>query len=111
MKMKNTSEAKLVENPPGISRKTLAYDNEAMLCHFNFKKGSKIPLHDHRAAQIGYVISGKVRFIAEKPEDEFEVQTSDSYVFSKFVKHGAIVLEDAELVEVFAPMREEYKNF
>ena len=111
MKTKSVSEAKSIENPPGVVRKTLSYNDEAMLCHFNFKKGSEIPLHDHRASQIGYVISGKVRFIAEKPEDEFEVQTGDSYVFGQFVKHGAIVLEDSELIEVFTPMREEYKDF
>ena len=111
MKMKNISEAKPVENPPGIVRKTLSYNDEAMLCHFNLKKGSKIPLHDHRATQIGYIISGKVRFIAETTDKEFEANPGDSYVFSAFVKHGTDVLEDTEYVEVFVPVRDEYKDF
>ena len=51
MKMKNVAEAKAVENPPKIIRKTLAYNDEAMLCHFVLKKGGKIPLHDHRAVR------------------------------------------------------------
>jgi len=111
MKMKNVTQAKAVENPPGVVRKTLSYNDEAMLCHFALKKGAKIPLHNHRATQIGYIVRGKARFLAEKPEDEFEGQTGQSYVFSKFVKHGTIALEDTEYVEVFVPVRDEYKDF
>ena len=111
MKMKSVREGKPVENPPGIIRKTLAYDDEAMLCHFGLAKGAKIPLHEHRAVQIGYVIRGRVRFLAENPADEFEGGPGDSYVFSAHVKHGTIALEDGEYIEVFAPSRDEYKDF
>ena len=109
MKKKNVQEGTPVENPPGIIRKTLAYDDEAMLCHFDLHKGARIPLHSHRAAQIGYVIKGRVRFLAERPEDGFEVGPGDSYVFSADVKHGADVLEDSEFIEFFTPSRDEYK--
>jgi quercetin dioxygenase-like cupin family protein len=111
MKMKKVQEAKPVENPPGVVRKTLAYNEEAQLCHFALAKGAKIPLHNHRATQIGYVVKGRVRFLAEAPEDEFEVEAGDSYVFSAWVKHGVVVLENSEFVEVFAPTRSEYKDF
>ena len=60
-KMKNVDEGKPVENPPGVIRKTLSYNNEAMLCHFLLHKGAKIPLHNHRATQIGYIVKGKGR--------------------------------------------------
>ena len=111
MKMQDTASAKAVENPPGVVRKTLAYNDEAMLCHFLLQKGAKIPLHDHRATQIGYVVRGKARFLAENPQDEFEGIPGQSYVFSKFVKHGTIALEETEYVEVFVPVRDEYKDF
>ena len=111
MKMKNVATGQPVENPEGVTRKTLSYNDEAMLCHFILKKGSEIPLHDHRASQIGYVVSGKCRFLAGKPEDEFEAGTGDSYVFGPFVKHGTVALEDTEYVEVFTPSRDEYKDF
>ncbi len=111
MKMKNVGEAKGVENPPNVVRKTLAYNDEAMLCHFVLKKGAKIPLHEHRATQIGFVVRGRAKFIAENPEDEFEGAGGQSYVFSRFVKHGTIALEETEYVEVFVPVRDEYKDF
>jgi len=111
MKMKNVADGLAVEKPAGVVRKTLAYNDEAMLCHFHLKEGSRIPLHDHRATQIGFIISGRVRFLAENPADEFEAGTGDSYVFSRFVKHGTAVLQDTEYVEIFAPVRDEYKDF
>ena len=111
MKMKSTQEMSGKENPPGIVRKTLAYNNEIMLCHFSFSKGAQIPLHEHRASQIGYVISGKVQFRGEKEKDSFVAEAGDSYVLDPHKVHGAEALEDAELIETFYPPREEYKDF
>jgi quercetin dioxygenase-like cupin family protein len=110
MKRKHFKEAKAIENPPLIFRKTLAYNEEAMLCSFELKKGGKIPLHSHRATQIGYVISGKVRFISGQ-SDPFECGAGDSYVFDSYAEHGAIALEDTMYIEVFTPSRDEYKDF
>ena len=107
----NVQKAKPVEKPEGVVRKTLAYNEEAMLCHFVLKKGATIPLHDHLATQIGYIVSGKARFLAEKAQDEFVGGPGDAYVFSGFVKHGTVALEDTVYVEVFVPVRDEYKDF
>ena len=111
MKMRSVSTGKPRQGPEGVTRKTLSYNDEAMLCHFTLKKGAQIPLHNHRATQVGYVVSGKARFIAETPESEFQAEAGESYVFSRFVKHGTIALEDTEYVEVFVPPRDEYKDF
>jgi len=111
MKMKNIEEGKGVEGPPGVVRKTLSYNDETMLCYFHLVKGAQIPLHDHRATQTGFVIKGKAKFLAAKPEDEFEGKAGDSYVFDPFEKHGTIALEETEYVEVFSPARDEYKDF
>jgi quercetin dioxygenase-like cupin family protein len=94
-----------------VFRKTLAYNEEAMLCSFELKKGARIPLHNHRATQIGYVVSGHVQFLVEDAKDNFEAATGDSYVFDAYKTHGAIALEDTFYVEVFAPTRDEYKDF
>ncbi len=49
----------------GIARRTLAFNDEAMLCHFNMGKGATIPLHNHRASQVGYVVSGSRACVRE----------------------------------------------
>jgi len=92
---------------PGIFRTTLAYNDKLMLCHFTMKKGSVISLHNHKAVQIGYVIKGKVRFFT-KDDDNMIAGAGSSYVFDSEEYHGLEVLEDAELIECFTPMRPEY---
>lgn len=111
MKRKNVSQSKAIENPPGVKRKTITYNNEVMLCYFVLKKGSQIPLHKHRATQAGYLLKGKVRFLMEQKERSFEAEKGDSYVFDPFMRHGCIALEDSEYVEAFTPARDEYKDF
>ncbi len=103
----NKKDVKELEALEGVFRKTLTYNDNVMLCVFNLKKDAVIPLHDHEAHQIGYVIKGKVKFITETRE--FIAQEGDSYVFDSYEKHGANLLEDSEIIEVFNPTREDYK--
>ena len=103
------SELKSVENPPGISRTTLAFNDQVMICHFNMSQGSVIPLHDHPAVQAGYVISGRLKF-NKGDGTSFVAEPGTGYTFGPNEKHGAEVLEDAEVIESFAPMRSEYAD-
>jgi quercetin dioxygenase-like cupin family protein len=96
-----------VENPAGIFRTTLAYNPAVMLGHFRMTRGAVVPLHDHPAAQVGYVISGKLHFKRGAAES-FIAEAGCSYVFDGGEPHGAEVLEDSEVIECFAPMRPEY---
>ncbi len=110
MKKMHFDEGNAVENPIGVLRKTLAYNDEAMLCTFELKKGARIPLHNHPAVQIGYVISGRAEFISEDNIANFEASAGDSYVFDANEIHGAIALEDTFYIEVFTPSRDEFKD-
>ncbi len=97
----------LVENPPGIFRATLAYNDQIMVCHYTMKKKALVPLHSHAAAQNGYVIRGKLHMTKESGEG-FIAEAGTGYCFSPDEKHGAEVLEDSEVIECFAPLRPEY---
>ncbi|TFG00428.1 MAG: cupin domain-containing protein [Promethearchaeota archaeon] len=103
----NRKDVEAVKALDGIYRKTLAYNDETMLCFFRLEKDAIIPLHYHKATQIGYLIKGKIKFILDN--NEFIAQPGDSYVFDSNEKHGAEILEDSEVIEVFSPAREEYK--
>ncbi|MBN2154826.1 MAG: cupin domain-containing protein [Candidatus Lokiarchaeota archaeon] len=94
---------------PGIYRQTLAYNSETMLCVFHLKKNAEIPLHNHPNVQIGFIISGKIKFLSDDFNREFIASTGDSYVFEADERHGAKVLEETRLIEVFYPYRPEYK--
>ncbi len=97
------------ENPPGIFRTTLSYHDVSMLCHFLMKKGAKVPMHEHAPAQHGYLIRGRVRFLLDDGSS-FEALPGCSWVFEPHERHGAEVLEESEVVELFVPMRPEYAD-
>jgi len=103
----NKKYVKSIEALPGIYRKTLIFNNNMMLCHFFLKENSDVPLHSHKEHQIGYVIKGKLQFFTEN--EEFMAEEGDSYVFESNEKHGAKILEDSEVIDVFSPSREDYK--
>ncbi len=48
-----------------------------MLCHFFLKKGAKIPLHQHEAAQNGYLISGKMQMLWQTGKEFVPGQVMD----------------------------------
>ncbi len=99
-----------VEMLDGIFRKTLAFNKEVMICHFLLKKDISLPLHNHEASQAGFVLRGKIRFDIEINEkiENFVAKKGDSYIFNSNQKHGAFILEEAEVIEAFSPYREEY---
>ena len=103
----NKNSIESIEVLNGIFRKTLVYNDTVMLCLFTLNKDAEIPLHNHEAHQIGYILKGEVKFFTEN--DEFIAKGGDSYVFGSHEKHGAKILEDAEIIEVFSPSRDDYK--
>lgn len=96
------------ENPPGIFRRTIAYNDQLMLCHFELRKGARIPLHSHVAAQNGYLIRGRMRMLWEDGR-ELLAEPGTGWCFASNERHGAEVLEDSEAIECFTPARPEYE--
>ena len=91
----------------GVFRRTLIYNDALMLCHFSLEKNAEIPMHSHIEQQIGYLVKGKIKFLTEN--GEFIAKEGDSYVFGSNEKHGALILEDSEVIDVFNPSRDDYK--
>lgn len=92
---------------PGVVRTTLAYIDEAMICHFRLKKGTEIAPHDHAAVQAGYVINGRIHFTREDGS-EFIAEPGCGYAFSPNETHEAHIIENTEVIEFFTPSRPEY---
>ncbi|MHA2325796.1 MAG: cupin domain-containing protein, partial [Promethearchaeota archaeon] len=87
--------------------KTLIFNDNLMLCHFTLEKNAEVPIHSHKEHQIGYVIKGKLKFFTEN--HEFEAKEGESYLFGSNEKHGAKILEDSIVIDIFSPAREDYK--
>ena len=90
----------------GIELTTLVHGEKTLMGRFKIAKGAAIPVHSHPHEQTGIMISGKLRFnVAGKIQD---VDPGDSWCLPGNVEHSAEALEDSVVVEVFAPVREDY---
>lgn len=91
---------------PGIERKTLVYGTKTLMTEFLLTAGHLLPRHSHPYEQTGYLVSGRLRLAIG--EDAQEVGPGDAWCISEGVEHGAEVIEDSVVIEVFSPVREDY---
>jgi len=91
----------------GISQKTLIYGEKTLMAEFKLEKNSQLPRHCHPHEQTGYLVSGKIRlFIDDKA---YDCEPGDSWCIPGNAEHGAEVFEDSVAIEIFSPVREDYK--
>jgi len=108
-KFKDIKDAASVSAFPGHSRITLTGNKELMMCMFNMKAGTRVELHQHLSAQIGYVLDGQMEFFDESG-NVHAGGTGFSYAFDPNEKHGCVAITDCTFVECFSPSRGEYDN-
>lgn len=108
MQVINYQDVAPVKMLEGIYRHTLVYDDDVMLVYFDLRKGADLPLHSHPHAQKGYVIKGVLNFSIYGKI--YRLKTGDSYLAPANVEHGAKIIEDAVVIDVFNPAREDYKS-
>lgn len=99
-------EQRTVDMLPGIRRQTIATGEKGVLVKFMLAAGAVIPPHQHLHEQMGYLLSGRLEFTVD---DQVDVAVAgDSWTIPGGAMHSVIVLAEAELVEWFAPVREDY---
>ena len=92
----------------GVWLKALVHGERTLLTEVRLQKGAVVPEHQHPHEQTGYLISGSLRFFGEI-EDRI-LRPGDSWNIAGGVSHGAEALEDTVVIEVFSPVREEYRD-
>jgi quercetin dioxygenase-like cupin family protein len=90
----------------GVEFRTLVHGSNTSMHEFKFEKGSKIPVHSHPHEQTGYLVSGKMNFILE--DEIIPVEAGDSWNITGGEEHGADIIENCIVIEIFSPVREEY---
>ena len=90
----------------GVELKTLVHGAKTSMHEFRMKKGGTLPLHSHPHEQTGYLISGKISLAIDS--QNHEMNPGDSWNIPGDVEHSVEVHEDALVVEVFSPVREDY---
>jgi quercetin dioxygenase-like cupin family protein len=93
---------------PGMRRQVLANTDQLMLIRHYFDADWVGARHSHPHHQLVYVISGAIRVdIAGKV---FDVHAGDSFIVDGGVEHQASALEASEVLDVFTPTREDYRD-
>lgn len=90
----------------GVRMRYLNHGERMHMVEFLLDEGSVIPLHSHPYEQSGYLISGLLRMACDG--EVREIGPGGSWSIPENVEHGVDVLQDAHLVELFSPPREDY---
>ncbi len=90
----------------GVTRKILASGGNMMMVQFTFQKGAVGTPHTHAHEQVGHVLQG--RFELTLGDENTIIEAGDTYYVPSNVVHGVVALEDAVLLDVFTPQRQDF---
>lgn len=88
------------------SARRVVHLDGVMCVMFRLLKGSDDPPHSHPHEQIATLISGRV--IAQIGDERKEIGPLEGYTVPPNVPHKVTVLEDAIMIDSFAPIREDF---
>lgn len=103
------AEAKSFTPEQGMIRQVLAYTGDLMLVRHYFEKGWVGARHSHPHHQLVYVVKGAIH-VETDGEPAFDCYAGDSFVVNGGVEHQASALEESEVLDVFTPVREDYRE-
>ena len=93
----------------GIEIKTLIFGEKMLLSEFHMKRGSALPIHSHPQEQTGRLLQGKI--VLSIGGEKREMTPGDCWSVPCHAEHGAEILEDSIAIEVFSPVRDDYKQY
>jgi len=91
---------------PGIKRKILGYDESLMLVQVCFQKGSIGAEHRHHHSQSTLVGAGVFEITIDGVTQK--LVKGDSFYVPPNTLHGAVCLEEGELIDAFSPVRDDF---
>ena len=100
-----------IEAFPGVVRRTIASGDRLTLVQIDIEADATVPEHVHPHEQAGTVVSGRVMLrVGPAGSPEREVAPGGGYLIPGDLPHEVRALEAARLIEVFAPVREEFAH-
>ncbi len=88
-----------------ITRKLAVGQNE-MVGRLHLVEGAVVPPHKHLAEQVTMVMSGSLRFTIGGRD--YTVKAGEVLIVPPNVVHSAVALEDADDIDCFSPLREDW---
>lgn len=90
----------------GVSRQFVGYNSQIMMVIVKFEKEAVGAVHQHFHSQITYVASG--RFEVTVDGEAKILKTGDGFFAQPNIFHGVKCLEEGQLIDAFAPFREDF---
>jgi unsaturated pyranuronate lyase len=92
----------------GVYRRTIVWGERAMVVEVSLPKGSIVTPHAHPHEQCGYLVSGRIEFTVEG--QSHVVEPGGGWAVPGDAVHSVVALEDSIAVDVFSPVRDEYRS-
>jgi quercetin dioxygenase-like cupin family protein len=83
------------------------HSDNVTVASWQIKEGSEAPKHSHPHEQIAFVVEGRFRLTVG--DETRIIQPGITAVIPSNVIHSGIALTDCSLVDVFHPVREDYR--
>jgi quercetin dioxygenase-like cupin family protein len=90
---------------PGVRRRFLTAARMT-IARFSLARGAVVPQHSHDHEQVSYVVSGALKF--RVAGDEIVVRGGEALQIPSWAEHGVEAIEDTEVIDVFAPLRQDW---
>jgi quercetin dioxygenase-like cupin family protein len=103
----NISDIKPKEIVPGFSGRFIR-SVHMTVAYWDIKAGASIPVHHHMHEMIVNVIEGKLQLTIENETKILEAGMAA--VIPSNIPHAATGITDCRIIDVFYPLREDYKN-
>ena len=102
----NLSNIPSKEIMPGLHGKLVHTENMSIV-FWNVDKGAEVPEHSHMNEQVMHVIDGEFEFTLNGETKIY--RPGDLVIIAPHAKHSGKALTPCNLMDVFSPVREEYK--
>ena len=76
------------------------------IARFELSRGGVVPRHSHEQEQVTTVLSGALKFVTA--DAEVIVRQGESITIAPWLEHRVDVLEDAVVIDVFCPVRQDW---
>ena len=85
-----------------------AHGDKSSLGYIELEKGSRVPLHKHINEQITYILEGQLDMVIDGAP--CSLTAGMFHVIPSDTPHSAVAVTDCKVIDVFSPVREDYKT-
>lgn len=103
----HTSELPAKEIAPGFSARFIHTPNQT-IAYVHIKAGSILPEHEHPHEQVTHVLEGQLQLTING--EVSVIEPGVVAVIPGNIRHSGLALSDCVALDVFYPVREDYKS-